>query len=286
MQTSSSTPTPTVVPPPTNIANLLSTLLKAGVVSANGTPVGAGATSKEEATKYEIPESVGLEREASRAYRQAILSQPIKLTSSDIIRCVLKPSITHVSLLILYNRKRPQIVELLYDQLTAQCKQCGIRFADTIHGKKDMEDHLDMHFRQNRKANQNIRRGHSRSWFVGVEVCRTCSSDHHLSLICFIRTGSTIYQLMLKAKAALMVLALLIQRLLLLPKWLSVMLNSELSLLSFPRVMRQNPYHVRYVRRYLSQNSWRTTRTGCGRMLSRRMIGYVDHFFFILVASK
>lgn len=28
-----------------------------------------------------------------------------------------------------------------------------------------------MHFRQNRKANQNLGRGHSRSWFVGVEVC-------------------------------------------------------------------------------------------------------------------
>jgi len=26
-----------------------------------------------------------------------------------------------------------------------------------------------MHFRQNRKANQNIGRGHSRSWFIGVE---------------------------------------------------------------------------------------------------------------------
>jgi pre-mRNA cleavage complex 2 protein Pcf11 len=32
-----------------------------------------------------------------------------------------------------------------------------------------MEGHLDMHFRQNRKANQNIGRGHSRSWFTGVE---------------------------------------------------------------------------------------------------------------------
>ncbi|KZP20967.1 hypothetical protein FIBSPDRAFT_741406, partial [Athelia psychrophila] len=30
-------------------------------------------------------------------------------------------------------------------------------------------DHLDMHFCQNRKANQNIGRGHSRSWFISVE---------------------------------------------------------------------------------------------------------------------
>jgi pre-mRNA cleavage complex 2 protein Pcf11 len=33
-----------------------------------------------------------------------------------------------------------------------------------------MDDHLDMHFRQNRKANQNIGRGHSRNWFIGIEV--------------------------------------------------------------------------------------------------------------------
>ncbi|KAF9464447.1 hypothetical protein BDZ94DRAFT_1289358 [Collybia nuda] len=150
VQSSTSTPTSNP-PPPTNIANLLSTLLKAGVVSANGTPLGAGATAKEEASQQSNVESIDHEREASRGYRQAILSQQIQLTSSDIIR------------------KRPQIVEFLYDQLTAQCKQCGIRFADTVVGKKDMENHLDMHFRQNRKANQNIGRGHSRSWFVGVE---------------------------------------------------------------------------------------------------------------------
>ncbi|KZP09586.1 hypothetical protein FIBSPDRAFT_701190, partial [Athelia psychrophila] len=54
-------------------------------------------------------------------------------------------------------------------RLAVQCKQCGIRFADSTSGKKDMQDHLDMHFRQNCKANQNIRRGHSRSWFIGVE---------------------------------------------------------------------------------------------------------------------
>lgn len=84
-QSSTSTPT-NIPPPPANIANLLSTLLKAGVVSASGTPLGAGATAKEEASKQTTVESVDLEREASRAYRQAILSQQIQLTSSDITR--------------------------------------------------------------------------------------------------------------------------------------------------------------------------------------------------------
>ncbi|KAJ7094661.1 hypothetical protein B0H15DRAFT_830405 [Mycena belliarum] len=130
-----------------SILNLLSTLQK--VVTENGTPLGAGAPNQEDVSKPELPPD--LERESSRNYRDAILAQDVKLTSADI------------------TRKRPGVVEFLYDRLAAQCRQCGIRFPDTTFGKKRMEDHLDMHFKQNRKANQNIGRGHSRSWFVGVE---------------------------------------------------------------------------------------------------------------------
>ncbi|KAJ7047260.1 hypothetical protein C8F04DRAFT_1058254 [Mycena alexandri] len=130
-----------------SILSLLSTIKK--VVGENGTPLGAGASSRED-VKLEPPPP-DLERESSRSYRDAILMHDVKLSSTDIIR------------------KRPDVVEFLYDRLAAQCKQCGIRFPDTVFGKKRMEDHLDMHFKQNRKANQNIGRGHSRSWFVGVE---------------------------------------------------------------------------------------------------------------------
>jgi pre-mRNA cleavage complex 2 protein Pcf11 len=40
-------------------------------------------------------------------------------------------------------------------------------------GKKAMQEHLDMHFRQNRKASQSVGRGYSRSWFLGTEVSTT-----------------------------------------------------------------------------------------------------------------
>lgn len=108
-------------------------------------------------------------------------------------------------------RKQPQVVKFLYDQLAAQCKQCGIRFADTSVGKKKMEDHLDMHFRQNRKANQNIGRGHSRSWFTGLEVrlsrsvlVRSLSN----ALFLIFRIGFMTYLWMLRVKAVPMDLAL------------------------------------------------------------------------------
>lgn len=74
------------------------------------------------------------------------------------------------------SRRRPRIGHYLYDSLSLQCKQCGLRFSNPT-GKKAMDDHLDMHFRQNRKASQNVGRGHSRSWFVGLEVC------FHVSMI-------------------------------------------------------------------------------------------------------
>ncbi|KAJ7276504.1 hypothetical protein B0H12DRAFT_1085729 [Mycena haematopus] len=128
-----------------SLLSLLSTLKKAGMVSENGTPHGAGTSTED------VKPEPDLERESSRTYRDAILMHDVKLTSTEI------------------SRKRPEIVEFLYDRLAAQCKQCGIRFPDTVFGKKRMEDHLDMHFKQNRKANQNIGRGHSRSWFVGLE---------------------------------------------------------------------------------------------------------------------
>jgi pre-mRNA cleavage complex 2 protein Pcf11 len=79
---SATSPSTSAAPPSSNIANLLSTLLKAGVVSASGTPLGAGATAKEDIKQ----ESVDLERESCRAYRQAILSQQIHLNSSDIAK--------------------------------------------------------------------------------------------------------------------------------------------------------------------------------------------------------
>ncbi|KAK1233313.1 mRNA 3' end processing factor [Marasmius sp. AFHP31] len=129
--------------PAAGFADLLSSLLKSGVVSANGTPLGAGSTQAEEAVDYE--------RETSRSYRTNILDHSVQLSTVGL------------------TRSKPPMQSLLYDRLSLQCKQCGIRFLDTTSGKKELEDHLDMHFRQNLKANQNIGRGHSRSWFIGVE---------------------------------------------------------------------------------------------------------------------
>ena len=143
-----------------NITNLYNTLLKAGLVSATGTPTGACETAKADESKSE---PLGAAKASAREYRKLILGQKIKLTSVGITRYAI-----NYRNQIMYSpyicRSRPDIVHLLYDRLPIQCKQCGIRFADDSAGK------LDMHFRQNRKANQNMGRGHSCSWFVTLEV--------------------------------------------------------------------------------------------------------------------
>ncbi|KIP12904.1 hypothetical protein PHLGIDRAFT_61295 [Phlebiopsis gigantea 11061_1 CR5-6] len=128
---------------PVNISSLFSSLVKSGVLSSSSTPQGAGniTDNKESAPAVD----------ASQDYRSYILSLGIRLTSVDIVK------------------QRSPITKLLYDNLSNQCKQCGIRFSGDAAGKKKLEGHLDMHFNQNRKASQAAARGYSRNWLVGIE---------------------------------------------------------------------------------------------------------------------
>lgn len=171
-----------------NISNLFSALLKAGVVSAGGTPTGAGATAKEN-----TPPPVEPSKLDRREYRKVILGNKVRLTSNDIIKYVSTPKPSSTTNLPNGSRQRPSVHYFLYERLPGQCKQCGMRFSDGVSGKKQMEDHLDMHFRQNRKASQSTGRGHSRGWFVTVEVrftCRILFSNDVVSLQDWILDGS------------------------------------------------------------------------------------------------
>ncbi|TCD68212.1 hypothetical protein EIP91_011384 [Steccherinum ochraceum] len=147
---SSSVP-PAAAPVVPDVTSIFNALLKAGIVtgSSSNTPTGAGATAKAE-TPPPIT-TVDDPKENDRKYRRAIRAVGVKLNSTDL------------------NKHRTQLPSFLYDQLPGQCKQCGIRFADTPSAKKKLQDHLDMHFQVNRKASQAVGRGHSRDWYIGVE---------------------------------------------------------------------------------------------------------------------
>jgi len=136
--------------PSANIADLFNSLLKAGIVSTTGTPLGAGSSTAP--SSMEDANCTDLGHEATREYERNIMSMSITLTTSDLTKY-----------------RSGGIVPFLYERMPIQCRQCAIRYPEGQVGKKQMEDHLDMHFRQNQKASQNVGRGHSRSWFVGAD---------------------------------------------------------------------------------------------------------------------
>jgi hypothetical protein len=84
---------------------------------------------------------------------------------------------------IRYHRQSPHLVSFLYDRRMPQCKQCGLRISQEGGGQQKMDDHLDMHFMQNSRNDQNAGRGHSRSWFVGFEVSMKFNCLHAIRYI-------------------------------------------------------------------------------------------------------
>ena len=168
--------TSTAPPAIQNISGLFEALVKAGVVPATSTPTGAGATAYvQDDTQTQVGDSQRPSEsklEDARTYRKAILAEDVRFSSADVSRYVTLRFCARYQAQ-LFHRHRPNIVHFLYDRMPIQCKQCGLRFSDTAQGKKAMQEHLDMHFRQNRKASQSVGRGHSRSWFLGTEVSNT-----------------------------------------------------------------------------------------------------------------
>lgn len=90
-QSHSAVPVPSIVPPtqaapainPVDVLAILERLKQNGTIpSSSVTPQGAGETATSADTKMEVDP----DKEARRRYRKAILSQPIKLNSSDIAK--------------------------------------------------------------------------------------------------------------------------------------------------------------------------------------------------------
>ncbi|KAF9451674.1 hypothetical protein P691DRAFT_662701 [Macrolepiota fuliginosa MF-IS2] len=153
-----------------NITSILSSLMKSGLVSAPPTDTDVtkaepAEQEPEEDAKPAAPttEDLNAIKEAQSDYRKRILAE--KMEASLVEYSIDDPTVA--------------IPDFLYDYLSLQCQQCGIRYPDTTLGKRRLEDHLDLHFRQNRKLSQNPGRGHDRSWFISVEdwVHEPCDSQ-------------------------------------------------------------------------------------------------------------
>lgn len=69
-----------------------------------------------------------------------------------------------ISIIVFTSRRQPGVVALLYSGI--QCSSCGVRFPPEQTMK--YSQHLDWHFRQNRRDRDNTRKAQSRKWYYDV----------------------------------------------------------------------------------------------------------------------
>ncbi len=128
---------------PTNAAaSLFASLMQAGLLPGSST-TSAAATP---------PPPNAPERDQDEDYIAAILALDIKTSGPE------------------FNREPASSYELiLHKHLPLQCRQCANRYPTGNKGQGRMDDHLDWHFTQNRRAKDSAARGQSRSWFDRLE---------------------------------------------------------------------------------------------------------------------
>ena len=58
----------------------------------------------------------------------------------------------------------------IYDAKPVQCKTCSQRFEDSLQGRKQFQDHMDWHFRRNRRLKDKDQRVSCRDIFSSEKV--------------------------------------------------------------------------------------------------------------------
>ncbi|SPO38650.1 related to PCF11 component of pre-mRNA 3`-end processing factor CF I [Pseudozyma flocculosa] len=140
-------PAPAPAPIPANLATapaasgqpdaasaLIASLMQAGLLPGSGAAAAAAA-----------PAPVELDQDDE--YVRSIMSLDIKVSGPE------------------FSREPPALELLLHKHLPLQCRQCANRYPSGGKGQKGMDEHLDWHFTQNRRAKDSQARGQSRSWF-------------------------------------------------------------------------------------------------------------------------
>ncbi|KAL1762025.1 hypothetical protein FB107DRAFT_199904 [Schizophyllum commune] len=143
---------PVPAPQSLSLQNALLGLVRSGVIGTSNQQ-GSSSSVKPESTGTRMDVDDGPEVSESGKYRRKIMRQKVSLRD-----------IGHSS-----GSPRNVLESLFYDNLPVQCRQCAQRFSDSTEGKQAHQQHLDMHFRQNRQHMSNEGRGFSRSLYVDRE---------------------------------------------------------------------------------------------------------------------
>lgn len=63
-------------------------------------------------------------------------------------------------------QSRPELIDLLYSSMSLQCFQCGQRWRDTPENRTLKDEHLDWHFRTNKRLREHSVRAQSRALYL------------------------------------------------------------------------------------------------------------------------
>lgn len=126
--------------------DLIKSLMQAGLLPSNSNPQVASTSA---------PITTQLEPDQDEAYTSTLLSS-------------LSSSLTTLSL----SKTTPPLGLVLTSTsyLPLQCKQCANRYSEDKNGRKNLQLHLDWHFRQSRRAKESRTRGMYRGWNAKLEV--------------------------------------------------------------------------------------------------------------------
>jgi pre-mRNA cleavage complex 2 protein Pcf11 len=156
---------------PPNLAGALANLGKLGSATppvSHATPVGSapaaaagttlGAPAIDLIAKLQQAGLFGQQKAPAAVqqdleYSNMIMSLNLKLTTADMQRELPLGSLEAIQ----------------FKELPLQCRQCANRYPSGPKGQASMDQHLDWHFRQNRRARDSTARGQSRSWFSRLE---------------------------------------------------------------------------------------------------------------------
>ncbi|PWY96894.1 hypothetical protein BCV70DRAFT_203229 [Testicularia cyperi] len=138
-----------------NLSSLMGATVSAPTPQTTSASGGSGATSSLIASLMQaglLPGSgastpVPEERDQDEEYVTAIMSLDIQTSGPA------------------FQREPPSFELILHKHLPLQCRQCANRYPSGAKGQGRMDDHLDWHFTQNRRAKDSATRGQSRSWF-------------------------------------------------------------------------------------------------------------------------
>jgi len=126
-------------PGPTSASELIANLMKAGLLPA----AAPGSAPAGMTTAAAVPKAASQDQ----LYTDYIMSLEVRMTTVDL------------------SRTSAELELLIRDHLPLQCRQCANRYPDGEAGKHGLDDHLDWHFTQNRRARASVARGQSRAWF-------------------------------------------------------------------------------------------------------------------------